>query len=295
VSKDPAGSTMIEAEPARPVSGATGGKRSDRARRSAYRSRFALVYVALALVLGGAVGSFVLLLSRPEAAPEAAWSAWRPEGSPDARVKQIADHVSKEYRLASGSQLAAVLVGPPQVSAGGQQGDIPVRAIAIRPDTSKGLAEEDDIDIVDGRSSVMYVLCGLGENCSIPEGSPSEERHALLQREALELSLYTFKYREDIDAVTVFLPPRPPDPTLPAEEQPRPTAVFLKRSDLSEQLDRPLAQTLQPRTVAVGQIPQRELLVVNQTTRPHLYTYEYTQAQDLSAIMILTPVLPTGQ
>ena len=104
---------------------------------------------------------------------------------------------------------------------------MPVSAIAIRPDTSRGQAEENDIDVVSGGNSIMYSLCGLGDACSISEGVPSEARHALLRREALELSLYTFKNVDGIDSVTVFLPPRP-------DGQAAPTAVFLKRSDVQD-------------------------------------------------------------
>ena len=274
---------MIDAEPARPVTETETRSRAESARRTAYRSRFALVYVALAVVVGGGVGSFIVLISKPEAAPAPSWSSWKPDGSPDSRVKQIADRVSKRYRLPSGTQLAVALVGPPAVSAGGQTGDVPVRAVAVRPDTSTGQKEENDIDIIDARSSMMFILCGLGESCSIGEGKASEARHALLRREALELSLYTFKYRDDVSAITVFLPPR-------KDAQASPTAVFLKRADLKDELRKPLNRTLNPTAPALGQIPEAELANVNRTTRPHLYSYEYTQAQDGSAILVLSPI-----
>src|SRR5690606_24285560 len=121
-----------------------------------------------------------------------------------------------------------------------------VRAIAVRPDTSTGQAEDEDIDIVDAAGSHQYVLCGLGTNCSIASGEPSEERHALLRREAMELALYTFKYVDTIDSVTVFLPPRPGGDTAP-------TAVFLERGDVAKELDTSLRRTLEPTTPGVGQ------------------------------------------
>ncbi len=67
-------------------------------------------------------------------------------------------------------------------------------AIAIRPDTSTGKKEENEIDVVPATHSFQYILCGLGANCSIKGGKASTARHALLRREALELALYTFKY-----------------------------------------------------------------------------------------------------
>jgi hypothetical protein len=281
-------STVVDAEPARPVGGAREESRSERARRNAYRSRFALVYFLLAVVVGGAVGSFIVIVGKPEAAPAPKWSDWQPTGSTDARLKQIADHVSHRYKLPSGNDLAIALVSPPQVTSPGEAGSpavsVPVSAIAIRPDTSRGQAEENDVDVVAGSNSIMYILCGLGQACSINEGQPSEARHALLRREALELSLYTFKHVEDIDTVTVFLPPRP-------DGQTAPTAVFLKKSDVKDQLGNPLPRTLSPLVPGIGELDGKELFTVNRLTQPRLYSYEYTQAQDGSAILILTPVV----
>ena len=263
--------------------------RSEAARASGYRSRFALVYVGLTVLAGIAAAAFVILVARPDAAPAPKWSAWEPTGSDAAMTKQIADRVAKGYRDDVGDQMAIALSGPPTVTAGSSEGtgDIPVRAIAIRPDTSTGLAEEDDVDIVDSSSSHQYILCGLGTNCSISSGTPSAERHALLRREAMELALYTFKYVPSVDSVTVFLPPRP-------DAAAAPTAVFLKRSDLAAELDQPLAKTLEPTTPTIGQLQGAELAAVNRITRPRLYQYEYTQAQDGSAVLVLSPVVNTG-
>jgi hypothetical protein len=283
VSEPPAEHTVVEAEPARRVSAGETGTPADAQQRSGFRTRFALVYVALALIAGVAVGAFAVLLARPDSAPPQAWSAWRPTGSGDAQAKQIADHVAKGYRLPGGHQLAAALVGPAQVSGNTETGDIPVRAIAIRPDTSAGLAEEDDIDIVNADSSLMFVLCGLGPSCSIGTGKPSEARHTLLRREALELALYSFEYVDGIDSATIFLPPNPDGTTAP-------TSVFLRRSDVERELTKPLAQTLSSVAPAVGKMNGAESTVVDRVTQPHLFQYEYQQAQDGSAILVLSPI-----
>jgi hypothetical protein len=129
---------------------------------------------------------------------------------------------------------------------------------------------------------MMFVLCGLGESCSIAEGKASEARHALLRREALELSLYTFKNVSDVDSVTVFLPPRPDGQSA--------TSVFVRRGDVREELGRPLNRTLGSQVPGIGEMPKTELQHVNRITLPRLFTYEYTQAQDGSAILILSPV-----
>ncbi len=60
-----------------------------------YRSRFAVVYVVLALLAGAAVGRVRRARRRPDPGPPPAWSAWEPTGSDAAKAKQIADRVAK--------------------------------------------------------------------------------------------------------------------------------------------------------------------------------------------------------
>ena len=55
-----------------------------------------------------------------------------------------------------------------------------------------------NIDFING-NGLMYTLNGLGPKGSVRGGKPSEERHLLLRREALELALYTFRYINDVD------------------------------------------------------------------------------------------------
>jgi hypothetical protein len=260
--------------------------RGERARQKGYRSRFVWIYFVLATLAGAGLAAFAVLIVKPDAGPAAKWSAWVPSGSDDAKARQVAAHVATRYRLKNGQQLVTALVGPPRVSAGGDTGDLPVRAIAIRPDISAGKADPDDIDIIETGGSLLYILCGLGANCSITAGTASEERHALLRRQALELSLYTFKYLPDISSVTIFLPPRP-------DGQTAPTAVFFKRGDVKDELNRPLERTLLSPTPGIGDMKPRDLANVNRLTRPNLYQYEYAQAQDGSAILVLDPV-PLG-
>jgi hypothetical protein len=278
---------MIEAEPAKPITQTEETlHRSERARLAGYRRRFAGIYVALALIAGIAGGALIIELTKTDPGPAPAWSAWKPDGSDTARIRHIADHVSTRYRFPDGDQLVVALAGPPTVTAGGgdSTNPIPIRAIAVRPDTSTGKAEEDDIQIFDASKSMQYVLCGLGDSCSITQGEASEARHSLLRRQALELSLYTFKYVDGIGSVTVFLPP-PPGGQSPG------SAVFLRRSDVKDELSHPLASTIAPGAPPIGQIPARELQTLNRITRPRLYRYEYTQAQDLSAVLVLDPIV----
>jgi hypothetical protein len=119
--------------------------------------------------------------------------------------------------------------------------------------------------------------------CSIASGQPSEARHLLLRREALELALYTFKYAGTVNSVVVFLPPPPGGETAS-------TVAFFRRRDLGPELARPLSETLTPQTPGVGQISRKETATLNRITRKRIYQYDYTQSQDGGAILLLDPV-----
>ena len=258
--------------------------RGERARRLAYRSRFAVFYVVLAVVAGAGVGALLVLVGRGSPAPAPAWSAWEPTGSVERRLAQIGDHVGDEYRLPSGKALVAVTYAGGPVVTGPDGSSFQVRAIAVRPDTTGGRAEPDDINTVNAANTVMYTLCGLGSSCSIAEGKASVERGQLLRREALELALYSFHYLNGADSVLVLLPPRADGKAA--------TAVFLERGDVRGELGQPLDQTLTaPLTPGVGEIQADEQRVIERTTRSRLYEYSYLQAQDGSPIMVLTPAV----
>jgi hypothetical protein len=261
--------------------------RADRARRLVYRGRFAAFYFALAVVAGAGVGALIVLVGRGSPAPAPAWSEWEPTGSAERRAAQIGEHVSGLYRLPSGNALTAVTYAGPPTATGPDGAIFQVQAIAVQPDTTGGRAEADDIDTVLAGNTVMYTLCGLGRACSIPEGKPSLERAQLLRREALELSLYSFNYIDGIDSVLTLLPPRADGNSA--------TAVFLERSDVGAELDRPLSQVLTaPLTPGVGEILPDEQRVIDRVTRSRVYQYSYLQAQDGSPIMVLEPAGSTS-
>lgn len=258
--------------------------RADRARRLAYRNRFAGFYIALAIVAGAGVGALLVLVNRGSPAPAPTWSAWQPTGTTDQRAAQIAEHVSGQYRLPSGNALVAVTYQGPPV--GTLDGVTPgaVRAIAVRPDTTGGRADASDITTIDAQNTVQFELCGLGKNCSISEGKTSDARGQLLRREALELALYSFRYMDGIDSALVLLPRR--------ADGNEATAVFLTRNDVRRELGQPLDQTLTaPLAPGVGEIAPDEQSVVDRTTKSRLYDYGWLQAQDGTLVMVLTPNL----
>jgi hypothetical protein len=263
--------------------------REERARRSGYRRRFAVIYVGLALVLGLGIGALVVVASDSDDSTQViapAWSDYQPNGSTNARAEQIAQHVSERYRLGNGEQLVGAIASPPIVVSNQPEGStqVLIRAVAVRPDLPVGGEIADrEIEIVDTSNSVQYALCGYGQGCSIASGQPSPERHLLLRREALELALYTFKYMNRVNSVVIFLPPPPGGETAS-------TVVFFRRRDLGPELSRPLSDTLSAKTPGVGGISAGETATLNRITARRTYQYDYTQSQDGGAILLLDPV-----
>jgi hypothetical protein len=227
------------------------------ARSLSTRGRFALAYLVLGAAVGTGIGTFIVMLQRPGPKPPPPWSSWRPGATAVSdRVVQIADHVGSRYRLPSGSQLAKVRIGGP---ANGKN----LLAIVI-PNIPKPQTLAD-FQRYDWNKSVVYVLCGSGENCKIGEGTASQARGTVIRREALELALYTFEYADPIDNVLVFVPPGPKEKRLTS-------TLFFRRSDLSSSLDKPLRKTLPHRAPLPGRVAATERATVDRLAGK-LYTY----------------------
>jgi hypothetical protein len=242
--------------------------------------RFRMAYALLAVVLGAAVGGFIVLIGRGDnSGPKLTWSSWAPEGSALEKARQISARVAYQYRLPSGRELVAVIPhAPPEVQASTQA--VPITHIAV----AEG-SRAEDLSVVATDNSVEYVLCGVGaqsSRCAISEGKASVERARLLHRESLELALYTFKYIDGVDSVVTLQPPR-------IGQQPT-FALFFRKDDFNQELDQPLRATLPgngPFTAAAFPIPEQA--TVAELVSPHLFQYQYTQAPDGSGLMYLTP------
>jgi hypothetical protein len=246
------------------------------------RRRFGAAYLLLAAVLGATVGLSVVFASNGGGRDSKAWSDWQPTQSGVARLNEIAKHVAGQYALPGGNQIVGVYSTPPVVQLQGQLAQ--ARAISV----GTGLRGErlQDSQILDAANAWAYELCGFGKNCTISdtaaEGKGSVARGRLLQREALELSLYTFKYEKAIDYVVTYFPPVPGS-TAPA-------AVFVKRSDVKPALDRPLTQTLGPsKRVVAGKLHRRDLRAIDRYIQ-RAFTYSSTTLQDGSPLLVLSPI-----
>jgi hypothetical protein len=248
------------------------------------RRRFGIAYLALAAILGAAVGLIVVLAANGGKDSGPAWSAWKPEQNGVKRLDQIARYISQEYALPNGRIVAAVYSTPPVVQEQGQA--VPVRAIGV----TTGLPGESaaDANFYDASTAWAYIFCGLstGSNrCAIP-GKASVARFDLLRREALELALYTFKYEGDVETVVAYMPPATVSTGAKAN-----TVLLFRRTDVESALDAPLARTLPPArgSLRPGQMSVGTQTTVRQMTASRLFTYRFGTLQDGSPVLVLQP------
>jgi hypothetical protein len=243
-----------------------------------FSKRFLLSYLALGLILVGSVVALIGFGVRP-GLNNPAWSSWKPSsGKLPAMAKQIADHVSPEYRLPNGGQIVAVVPSAPAVTAGTD--NIAIAAIALRSSTNGNI----DVQPVTPGKTEMYTLCGLGTHCSIASGRPSLSRGRLVHREGLETALYTFKYIPAIDSVIVFMPP--------AKGATVTTVLYYQKESLSGLLSQPLRKTLPLATPPRSNREDfTEATTIDALTLPHLYTSQLTQLQVGGALLILSQVV----
>src|SRR3954447_6503226 len=188
---------LIELPPEPPRSGAQPAMSSEPTGPSQFRNRFGFLLGSLAGVCVAAALVVVAILvtgngdSGSSAGLAKNWSKWHPEDtSLQGGTAEIAQKVGAEYKQGNGKQL--VLVEPN-----------PVDNLHVALSPSSG-----NIAQIAG-TGVVYNLNGLGPNGSILGGTPSPARLQVIQREALELALYTFRYLPDVDMVVTFLPPPP--------------------------------------------------------------------------------------
>ena len=137
---------------------------------------------------GAAIG--VHLATRTIVKPKP-WASWVPlETTPEAKVREIADHVQNLYVGPSGKELTTVRGGPLSV------GSDP--AVLVKPDASA--TATGGYKFFDG-PSVEYQICGntTKGNCAIDQKKITPNQSgALTRRMAYELALMTFHYVPEV-------------------------------------------------------------------------------------------------
>lgn len=235
------------------------------------KRHFRFAYAVLALAFWLSVGGFVLLLARPHHSRQVAWSAWRPaeQGLPGAH--EIALRIAAQYKDTNGAQLVAVQEHGPQV-----QG-LRLEAIGVRRLTQGGQIDPY-IGLFRADKTLIYAFCGLQANCAV-QGGDDQRRSRLLRREALELSLYSFKYLKGVDQVVSLLQSVKDGGT---------SAVFLRRAELQPALDHPLRDTL-PLAFPPSALAKdtRENAVIDALTVPNSFPAHFEPLPDGDAILVL--------
>jgi hypothetical protein len=221
-----------------------------------------------------------------------AWSSWHPPDNGLAGAQEIADYIAPYYRASPAEQLAVVTV----VNLNNPSAPVQV----VVPGATSG-----SLLPLPAGSTVVYNLCGVGgSNCSIGIGKPSAARLLLLKREALELSLYTFKYISGAQTVVAILPPGHTEQGgctgICAKPQSKPVvtpvtlAVAFDRPELQPYLDQPLRSTLPeelPPTVAA--MPKAsEAALVSVIAGRGLFSEKTQAGQDGSTVVTLSPMAP---
>ena len=122
--------------------------------------------------------------------------------------------------------------------------------------------------------TLIYAFCGLQANCAIDSSASVQEQ--VLRREALELSLYAFKYLKNVDQVVSLVQTVKDGGT---------SAVFLRKDDLRAELEHPLHETLPLQSSQVASpIAKREGKVIDAPPSP---TPSHHESPRWDAILVL--------
>ena len=122
----------------------------------------ALVAVGIAALVGITV-AIVGISPGGDSGP--AWSSWKPTHRRPAGRHEIASHIAGAYRD-QGRQLVKV-----------DANDISYKGIPLLVAMRKSAEEGGAIQVHDEKG-VLYQMCGLGVNCQIDSGKPSQGAHA---------------------------------------------------------------------------------------------------------------------
>ncbi|HET7857233.1 MAG TPA: hypothetical protein VFL41_12325 [Gaiellaceae bacterium] len=248
--------------------------------------RFMIGYAVVVVMVGVALIALAYMTRDTGSSTQGstAWGGLAVHENGFERAREIAVEVSKRYRGANGEQIAAVTAQPGEISG------LPLQYIALRHGRNRPLTQ-GDVETVDPGETALFSFCGLGgqQNCSLP-GQPSAERGVLLRREALELSLHTFKHLPEINTVVSLLPP-----VVQAEGQaPQGLAVWFERRHLENVLSKPLAATLpEPPPYVQGDITPGETEMVNNLTELRFFNSSFEQLPTQGVVLNLEP--PTSQ
>ena len=237
--------------------------------RSAYSKRFMLANL---LVVAGFVGVLVLFgfLVTKETSKQA-WSDYTPKGNDVfEKAQNMVNHVAPKYQY-GGAPIAVVQAQPLLYR------DAVVDGIAFtRPPLRQVGGRLTDFE--PSGSTIAYVFCGQAQSCGLPQERAAEVG-LLLQRESLELALYTFKYWPDVRSIVTLLPPNGQSSA----------AVFLRRRHVERFLDRPLNATLPPHEeLTADALTNTEREMIDRIIVNNTFASRFEQAPNGRTVLLLT-------
>lgn len=249
--------------------------------KAVHSGRFMIGYMVIVLMVGAGLVTLAVMTrgdSGPTTTAAVGGVPVREDGFQ--RAREIATEVGRQYRGANGEQIVAVTAQPGEVSG------LPLQYIALRHGRNQPLTE-GDVSVVEPGETALYSFCGLAgeQNCALP-GEATPERLMLLRREAVELSLYTFKFLPEIQTVVSLLPPVPRG----EGQAPQTFAIYFQRRHLENVLGDPITKTLPERPpFAEGDIAQGETEMINRLTETRLFTSSFEQLPTQGVILNLSP------
>ena len=238
-----------------------------------HQRRFGLAYLVLAIGVGVAVGLGIVLLGRGNGRHAATGTeTFTPVMSGELGAKEIARYVGQKYRQADGAPLTSVIGERPNY-----QGS-PLSYYLIRPHDAQ---QSGDIAVFTVGNGIMYTMCGFGKNCATASGGNSVDENLLLKREALELSLDTFRSDGAVQTVTTLLPPF----------RQGNLAIIFTRHDLAGWIRKPMSSVLtKPGSLKPGDVPNSELQRIDAIEAGSVYSFDAAEGPDGNVLLRLDPV-----
>jgi hypothetical protein len=242
--------------------------------------RFGLAYIVLAIGVGVAVGLGIVLVGRGSSSKPSGAAGFAPSLQGELGAKQIANHVMHEYKAADGTDFVGVVGQRPSYQ------NVAIHDDLVRPSDAQSPKDTRDLPIGTGGTGIMYLMCGSGSNCTVASRTPATPaRTRLVEQEALELTLRTFKNDSSIQNVTVLMPP-----TSAQQGSGQDIASVAYRSDFQSLIDKPLASVI-PRAgpYAEGDVSNSTAIAIKVYLEPDMYTYRADYLPDGTPTLIMDP------
>jgi hypothetical protein len=238
-----------------------------------YGRRFFLANLLVVAGFAGVIVLFAFLVSNNAA--KQPWSSYKPQGGDVFdKAQNMVDHVAPKYRY--GGEPIAVVQAQPLLYR-----DAVVDGIAfLKPPLRQVGGRITDFE--PSGSTIAYVFCGQAQSCSLPR-TGADQVGLLLQRESLELALYTFKYWPDVRSIVTLLPTNGQTNA----------AVYLKRRHVARFLDRPLNMTLPSHDeLTADSLTNAERAAIDRVVVNNTFASRFEQAPNGRTVLLLSDVSP---